>query len=599
MRLRWVEIEKFDGGYADTTGIAIGKESLNMIRYGYNIRTRAGNVIQRDGSDVYCDFSLTPAIMGETIEVIVEYMRESFVGGVSTIWNAIVFSINGSGLLYFVEPDTFPNVSVLINGGDALSTHDYYAVVYFDHMFFGTGLDDIRCWDGSSWRNAGIAAPLVAPTGVVNAGPAGLVGYRKYKYTYYKSTDPYHKESNASDELEVNYGAGAASGTITVVASTDSQVTQYKLYATAVYADPLVPETDFFLLQTWNIGTLTFTDNVLDADLIDEAVYDITDRGVPPQVKYMLLSDNRIFGAGEEANPSIIFYSEPGKPFYWPAANWDEISRDDGDVITGLGAIGQTRYIFKQNSIWEWTGDAESVTPIRAVERPNASQNMTRLAVGCRDPRSLCAWGNTLIFRASDDHVYMLTSDNIIQLSRYIYPQVRAFGDGAKACVHNDYYIIKSGNRALVCDLRKGMFGWVGYDTDIGANSFLVDHNGYCLGSEDDQIIHYYNEALDTDRGADFTKILHAAYVKIGRANIEGMARAVIAECSSLDCDFTISLYNEDGLYAALVDTVYAQTDQVHYLGGIRSDFMSIRFQWEETAIIEKVSYGWRFGRRH
>jgi hypothetical protein len=593
---RWVEIEKFDGGYAHTNGIAIGKESLNMIRYGQNIRTRSGAVEQRDGTLDYCDFSLAPAIMGETIEAIYEYQREGYSGADTDIWSAIVFSLNGSGVIYFVEPDTYPNVAVPINTGDALSSHDFYAVVYFDHMFFGTGRDTIKSWDGITWSNAGIAKPAAAP-GVVAAAGA-LTGYRRYKYTYYKSTDPYPKESEASAVATVDMSAGLRSCHMALVSSTDAQVTHIKIYATETYLDPLVPNTDFYLLSYQTNATITLHDNVLDSSLINGAVYDITDRGVPPKVKYMLLSDNRIFGAGDIDNPSIIYYSEPGKPWYWPTNNWDEISRDDGDVITGLGSIGQTRYIFKQNSIWEWTGDPESVTPIRAVERPDATQNMTRLGIGCRDPRTLCSWGNTLIFRASDKHIYMLTSDSLIQLSRYVETDINGFGWGAEACIHNDYYVVGAGNRVLVCDLRKGMFGWTGYDTNIAPNCFLVDHNGYCLGSEDDKIIRYYNPSTLLDNGVDMVKIFQPAYVKIGRANREGIARAVVVECSDQSCNLNVDLYTEDGI-VALDDSVYELTEAVHYLGGKRADFISVRLQWEGAVVVEKVSYGWRYSRRH
>lgn len=595
---RWVEIEKFDGGYAHTEGIAIGKESLNMIRYGVNIRTRAGNVMQRKGSSVYCDFSLAPAIMGEEIKVLYEYQREDFSGADTDIWNSIVFSLDGSGLLYYVEPDTFPNVSVLINSGDALSSHDFYAVVYFDHMFFGTGRDTIKSWDGLTWSNAGITKPAAAP-GVVAAAGA-LTGYRNYKYTYYKSTDPYSKESDASDVATVNMAAGLRSCHMALVSSTDAQVTHIKIYATETYLDPLVPNTDFYLLSYQTNATITLHDNVLDSSLINGAIYDITDRGVPPKVKYMLLSDNRIFGAGDIDNPSIIYYSEPGKPWYWPVNNWDEISRDDGDVITGLGSIGQTRYIFKQNSIWEWTGDPESVTPIRAVERPDATQNMTRLGVGCIAPRSLASWGNTLIFKASDDHVYMLTTDQLIKLSEYIQPDIETLSNNAVACIHNDYYIIGSagGTRVLVCDLRRGKTGWEGYDSGVSANCFLVDHNGYCLGSDNDQIIQYYNETETQDQGLDFFKTFQPAYVKIGRANREGIARAMVVECSDQSCNLTTELYTEDGI-VAIDDSVYELTEAVHYLGGKRADFMSVRVQWEGTVVIEKVSYAWRYSRKH
>jgi len=317
-------------------------------------------------------------------------------------------------------------------------------------------------------------------------------------------------------------------------------------------------------------------------------------------LKYFLWDGAWLFGAGDPDNPSIIYYAEVGKPWYWPINNWDEISRDDGDVITGLGTIGATRYIFKNNSIWQWTGDPTVATPIKAVVTPDASMNMTRLEVGLKDSRSLAAWGNSLIFRAPDEHVYMLTNSSITNLSEYIVNDIKSLADNAKAVIIDDYYIIAGTNEALVCDLRRGKFGWEHWDTDISVNGWCVDVDGRCLGSSGKYIKWYYNPNVDKDEGEDFTKVFQPAFTTVGRAMTDGIFREVIAECEERDCDFTMGIYNEHGVMAVPPVVAYANTDRLWTLPrGYRGRFMSPRYTWTGNAIINNSTCGWLLGRRH
>jgi hypothetical protein len=594
--VRWVEIERFDGGYVHLDSLGIGDESLNMIRYGQNIRCRSGEVKARDGISIYSDFSAAPSITGKDIEALYEYSRESFSGGSTTIWHALVFTFDDE--IWYVVPADDPDVAAQIATG--LSTDDCYMLTIYDHLFVANGQDDLKVWDGTNWFNAGIAAPAVAPTVVVNN--AGAL-YRKYKYTFYRDADPYSKESGESDEVTASLIAVNPDNDITYAVSADAQVNRYRIYATASYADPLVPETDFFLMAERTSAQAAAEGYVYNDTAISftGAAYDTTDRGYPPQIKYMLWHDGRIFAAGEEANPSIIYYSAPGKPFYWPEANWDEVSRDDGDVITALGAIGATRFIFKKNSIHEWTGDPESATPIRHIET-RGGMNLTRLAIGCADPRSLCSWGQSLIFRAGDGHVYMITMNDIVKLSEYIEADIQFIGDGAEAVIYDDYYVINSGDSVstLVCDLKIGKFGWQGYDTGININCFCVDHENRVLATRDDKLLHVYDSSVILDEGGVMTKIFQPAFIKSSRAMTEGIFRKVIAECRSRDCNFDMSMYNENGIMDDTDDTLYKTTDRFFDIDrGYRGNYMGARFVWTGTAIITSVSMGFNLGRRH
>lgn len=592
--MRFINIRKFDGGLLNINAIDVGQEGLNNIRAGQNIRTRSGAVRVRDGITDYCDFSGT-AFAGHDLRTLYTYIREYVSGSTIEYWKALVFTVGND--IYYCQPEVSTTVAYKINS-TALSSGDVYCINVFDHLFVANGIDEVMTWDGNNWYQAGISAPS-SPPSCTAVGGGSLSGYRKYKYTYYRdhSSSPYLKESEASNEVEVDLTAGSQQVNITLTASSDSQVTHNKVYATPTYTDPANPATDFYLLATQDAGVLTLTDNTSDATLTAQSTYDTTTRNIPPRIKYMLWHDNRIFGAGDQSNPSILYYSQIGKPFYWNTAEfWDEISRDDGEVITALGAIGSTRFIFKESSIWEWTGDPESVTPIRPVERPDATQNDTRVGVGCNDPRSLAAWGNSLIFRAGDGHVYLLTMDSLVQLSKFIKDDIVSMGTTC-AAVYDDYYIITDGVTTLVCDLRRGELGWEGRDTNVLANCFCIDYNNYLLGAETAKIVRYYTGT--DDNGADIPWYVQTAYVDVGGSDREAIPRRVAAKCRSRLADFTITVYNE---VKAINTGTYATTDRFYSIArGDRADYISVRLACDGsgTNIINGISIGYILSARH
>ena len=594
--MRYVNHRKFDGGLASVASVGIGQESLNMFRYGQNIRTRNGEVSPRAGVLDYCDFSAAISIMGQNIGALYEYNREYFAAGSTDILHYIVFAVGNT--LYFVSPDDDPDVPVTIS--PVLTSGDIYCVNAYDHLFIGNGREAVRVFDGqNTLRQAGITAPAT-PTEVSKV--AGTRS-RSYKYTYYRNADPYDIESEASPVLTVdNMKHDPPNTVIGYTQAVDVQINRYRIYATDFWVTAGgTPETDYYFIaeKTLAEGIVDghqYTDNVISAT----ATYDTTVRDIPPQVKYMLWHDTRIFGAGEEANPSVLYYSHAGKPFYWDTTLlWDEISRDDGDIITGLAAIGRTRYIFKNRSIWEWTGDPESITPITPVERPDASQNMVRVGVGCADPRSIVPWVNSLIFRAFDGHVYLLTVADLIRLSEYVETDIKSLGSDTKAAVLDDYYIISDGDVTMVCDLRRKQNGWEGFDVGIDPSGLLVDHNGYLLGSEGDKIIRYYTGTQDN--GVDFTKIFQTAYPNLlyrQSAMSEAIFREVIANCRTQDSDFVASVYDETETQRS--SGAYAQTARLYSTArGIRGKNMSARLQWTGNNIINGISLGYLLGRRH
>ena len=594
--LLYKHILRLDGGVVNVSALEVGQEALNMLRDGQNIRTRTGMPVGRLGSVQYSDFSAIGAIQGLELGPIFEYKREYDNAGNSDFFYAILFSVGTN--YYSVEIDDDPDTIIVVS--TSMNSGDFFAVNLFDYMWVATGKDPIMLMEGNTTFTL---AGIVAPVAMTNAGisPVGIYS-RKYKYTYYNSSNPMHRESEASIELNQPGLANAAPNhTYNYTQAVDPQIDTYKFYATEFWETGVdAVKTEFYLLNTKTLAQaiadgFILNDTTNDANLTLRAAYDTTKRGVPPEFKYPLWHEGVLYGAGEEANPSVLYYSIPTKPFYFDPDDWEGVSRDDGDIITGLGSIGRTRFIFKKNSIWQWTGDPSSAIPITAVERPDASMNMTRLGIGCADPRSLAAWLNSLIFRATDGHVYMLDNERIVQLSMYVPDWMENLSNDAISCVFDDYYIIKQGLFTYVCDLRKEEFGWQGRDFPVAPNYFLIDHVGRCLGSSGDGIIRYYTGT--TDLGSVISKEARGPYARLSTGDTEASIRELIVEDRNRDGDYIAYMYNEDDTLLNM--GTYTTSDRKFYVGGGRGNFASPKITWTGNANPLQLAIGYRPVRRH
>lgn len=89
---------------------------------------------------------------------------------------------------------------------------------------------------------------------------------------------------------------------------------------------------------------------------------DVTGTPTPPTGKYLAVCDNRLFVAGNSAEPNTIFFSDialfsslPNVNF--PANNFIRIPKQDtGDVITGMAAYRDELFVFRRNDVWALLG---------------------------------------------------------------------------------------------------------------------------------------------------------------------------------------------------------------------------------------------------
>lgn len=94
------------------------------------------------------------------------------------------------------------------------------------------------------------------------------------------------------------------------------------------------------------------------------------------------------------AHPSRVYWSAIDSVSSWNSADFRDVSKNDGQVITGLQTLGETLVIFKERSIWIalFTGDAD--IPFTFTK--------TRSNVGCIAGGSVTPAENGIIFQSCD-----------------------------------------------------------------------------------------------------------------------------------------------------------------------------------------------------
>lgn len=105
---------------------------------------------------------------------------------------------------------------------------------------------------------------------------------------------------------------------------------------------------------------------------------------------------NYLFVGGVAGNPNRLYWSDLGNPISFTGANFIDINANDGDILTGLGALNDQLIVFKNYSIWSidgWTGASFSTTTIAGQNTQSKS-----ISVGTPSHQSIVAVGRDLYF---------------------------------------------------------------------------------------------------------------------------------------------------------------------------------------------------------
>lgn len=214
----------------------------------------------------------------------------------------------------------------LISGSTSVFTLEFPVdiVQFLDLAFFANGTNKPYKFNGTEFTAAGVSAPSQNITAVCDAAAGNLNG--AYQYVFY-GVNSYAAEgdySTPSTAVAITSGFARINNIPTAPAS--AGINYWKVARNTAGASGL-----FWYLTDVTNGVTSYTDNVADASLVDEAP---TDNGYPRTFRIMATYANRLWGA--TTDDSVIWFSNINQPEEFPSTNFVRVGRGDGMRISAI-----------------------------------------------------------------------------------------------------------------------------------------------------------------------------------------------------------------------------------------------------------------------
>jgi hypothetical protein len=248
--------------------------------------------------------------------------------------------------------------------------------------------------------------PAVVAT---SAGAGNLTGDYDWRYTYYRSDTG--AESNPSDVQTTLLTLAAESANVPVVASTDAQVTNIRIYRRG----GTLPDDWRRVTETTNT-TATYVDNNSDVDIasatvialdndvpvtsVDASGTTLIDASAVPLPYIWGPVENTLFGTGDPNRSDTVYFSKRGFPESWPAENTVPVDSPSDKPVNGFVYDGKS-YVFTRDNLYQMVPNlitGNSWTPIK-----------TPCGHGIVGPFAFCV--GTRIWFCSKDGVYETTGE--------------------------------------------------------------------------------------------------------------------------------------------------------------------------------------------
>ena len=254
-----------------------------------------------------------------------------------------LFRDNGTGTFAAV---TVNNLGTAPGQDRFLDTTAYFFSTKIDDRLIFTNGFNLPYWVSTTGnaKRLGIIAPTTLT--VVDSGAGGAVadGWYRWRVTWENNTDSI--ESTPVTSIAYVAAGGNSTMTLTIPASADTNVDKMRIYRTHVSANEADAnaDTDFYFVAEADDAT-TYADTKIDADLTVAYDTDIDDHQPPPdKPRYPLEFQNRLWLIFDDGVIHRLYFSEIGKPDYFPTNNFIDI---------GTGVIGQPRGLFNLNDqLW-------------------------------------------------------------------------------------------------------------------------------------------------------------------------------------------------------------------------------------------------------
>lgn len=267
-----------------------------------------------------------------------------------------------------------------VSGFTYTTTLNANGVMAYDRLYVGNGTDALTYYDGSTVTAfTAISAPS-APT-VVRTGSAGSYTF-SYKITAVTAVGETTASSAGSTTL--NQATLDTTSYMTVSWSAVTNATGYNVYGR----------------KDGNWTFITYLEGNSSTSYVDKGTVTPSTVFTPPEGNstggqkgaYIALYKDSLFLAGDPDNPSRLYYSGGGDHIHdftvGGGGGFIDISKNDGQEITGLIVFKNTLLVFKEDSIYQFSFTTDGLPQVVQVNP----------AVGCIAPRSIIAVENDIFF---------------------------------------------------------------------------------------------------------------------------------------------------------------------------------------------------------
>lgn len=267
----------------------------------------------------------------------------------------ILFGTDDSATAKIGRENGAGGVDDLLTG---LSADYRMSFVQMDNRLFlanGDSTNMPRVFNGTSFRELGIAAPLAAPTTAVSASSGALTeGSYILAYTYViEDGGQLLAESSASLVATQALASGDTAIDIDVIASLDANVTSIRIYRTVV--DGSILFLDQTVANSDQTVTLSGADAGLEAIQLPEDNSQLADFSGYSNPRFPIVARNRLFVVHNEKNE--VRFSKIGQngpePESFPALSFSPVEGRYGasDRVVGQGELNGVPIILKERSI--------------------------------------------------------------------------------------------------------------------------------------------------------------------------------------------------------------------------------------------------------
>lgn len=345
------------------------------------------------------------------------------------------------------------------------------------------------------------AAPTVTTSGT---GIDAVTGY-KYVYCYFNSTTG-HISSPSPASLSTGVFANKQVN-VTVVASTDTQVNQIRIFRTTDGGDG-----NFFEVKNSPVANVSgaYADTTLDVDLSTVTAPTAGFNDPPPASKGFVWYANRIWMFRENKVYATDWEEQNiGVPeescVSGPAGNFWSYDSE----ITGLSVASDGILIFTAGTIRKIDGDS-----LDTFRRTTVS-----IGIGCRERATICRLGNVTAFLGNTNSIWLTDSATMNEITKFQQATFHGISHSQVSCSFHikgeERWLLvvdRSHSQTMVYDIEKSrwMPPWSVYGYSIHSGETTPGNWDLILGHINGRVLRM-NESIYTDYGTRYP-----AFVKLG-----------------------------------------------------------------------------------